>query len=283
MISVIMSCHNSKKEYLHAAVSSILNQTYKDFEFLIADNGVKDFDLENFLKDFQDDRIKYIDNHGNIGAALSYNLLALRAEGEYIAIQDHDDISSIYRLGEEKRALDCCPHVESVSTKITIFGEGRKEKEDGRGMSPKEVCEELLFWQPIKQPTFMKRREFAKTFLYNPHYFIYDYEFWSRTRDLPHFIINANLLKYRKSAGNSTPERARKVRQEHALITQRNFKAIGVDLPIQTCELLDPYSRKKHLPIFINNFVANERKILKHLSFLTYHRKVEEMMKKVGA
>lgn len=57
-----MSCHNSKKEYLHAAVSSILNQTYKDFEFLIADNGVKDFNLENFLKDFQDNQIKYIEN-----------------------------------------------------------------------------------------------------------------------------------------------------------------------------------------------------------------------------
>ena len=38
-ISVIMSCHNSNKEHLKQSIESILNQTYNDFEFLIANNG----------------------------------------------------------------------------------------------------------------------------------------------------------------------------------------------------------------------------------------------------
>ena len=283
MISVIMSCHKSNKQYLFAAVSSILGQTYKDFEFLVADNGGNDFGLKNFLQDFHDKRIIYVDNGGNIGAANSYNNLAKLAKGEYIAIQDHDDISVPQRLQEEKRALDALPSVQSVSSAITIFGEGRKEKVDGQGMCPEDVRENLYFWQPIKQPTFMKRREFAKNYFYDEKYFIYDYEFWSRTKDFPHYIINDSLLFYRKSASNSTKERALKVRAEHALITQRNFAEIGVVLPIETCEMLDPYNHRKYPQIFVDIFAQQYVRITEYINPKLFSFMLSLMLSKVGA
>lgn len=280
MISVIMSCYKSNKEYLKEAVLSILNQTYEDFEFLIADNGVG-FDLKEFLSQFKDKRIKFIDNGGNIGAAVSYDKLADLAQGEYIAIQDHDDISSHYRLQIQAIALDLYKEIQSVSSLIMFKG-GRKDgKVDGESMEPERVKEELIFWQPIKQPTFMKRREFAQKYKYNPDFFIYDYEFWSRTRDIPHLILDRVLLKYRKSELNSSKERAQKVRKEHAEIIQRNLLQLDIVLPIETCKMLDPYNHEKQPAIFLNYFISSQDKLLKHISFELFTRKITEMSKKV--
>lgn len=279
MISVIMSCYKSNKQYLKEAVLSILNQTYEDFEFLIANNGV-DFDLKEFLSQFKDKRIKYIDNGGNIGAAVSYDKLADLAQGEYIAIQDHDDISSHWRLQVQKNALDLYESVQSVSSCIMFKG-GRKDgKIDGEEMPPERVKEELIFWQPIKQPTFMKRREFAQKYKYNPDYFIYDYEFWSRTRHIPHLILDQVLLEYRKSELNSSKERAQKVRKEHAEIIQRNLHYLNIDLPKETCKMLDPFNHEKQDSKFINYFMFKENELLKHISWQLYKRKLIEISKK---
>ena len=280
MISVIMSCYKSNKEYLEQAVNSILNQTYKDFELLVANNGV-DFDLKRFLKDFGDSRIKYTDYGGeNIGAPLSYDILADLAQGEYVAIQDHDDISLPCRLEIEKDALDRNKDLMSVSSTIKVFG-GKRGYFDGVAMKPEQVKEELLFWQPIKQPTFMKRKEFCNAHKYNLSYFIYDYEFWSRTRQVPHEILPDCLLHYRKSPLNSSKERAQKVRKEHALITQRNFAQLGIILPIETCEMLDPYNHKKYSTIFADKLMQQYRAIMEHISIKTYTFMIYLMAKKI--
>ena len=50
MISVIMSCYKSHKPFLRDSIESILFQTYKDFELLVANNGV-DFDLQAFSRE----------------------------------------------------------------------------------------------------------------------------------------------------------------------------------------------------------------------------------------
>ena len=278
MITVITSCHNSHPDYLRESIKSILGQTYQDFEFLIADNGVG-FNLKEFLAEFNDKRIKYIDNYGNIGPTASYDKLADMAKGEYVAIQDHDDISLPDRLEVEKQALDNEPEIMSVSGKIHIFG--RYEKDDGKAMAPEQVREELLFWQPIKQPTFMKRKEFCKQYKYDANYMIYDYEFWSRTRNIRHRIIDKFVLRYRKSASNSTRKRAIMIREQHAKITQRNLAGIGINASIELCQALDPYN---HKPISAQTGLEFTKKchaLLKHISPELCLRKSEEVFAKI--
>lgn len=278
MISVIMSCYNSNINFLTESINSILNQTYQDFELLVANNGVG-FGLKSFLNGFEDDRIKYIDNGGNIGPTASYDHLAEIARGEYVAIQDHDDISMPNRLELEKDELDNHPELVSVSGLIGIFG-GR-EYDDGEYMEPKRVKEELIFCQPIKQPTWMKRKWFCEQYKYDPNWMIYDYEFWSRTRDIPHFIIGEKVLKYRKSYLNTSKERKDNIRREHSLIVQRNLKGIGVDAPIELCRMLDPYNHNKEDGRFVDVFVKNRDILLKHISIELYSRKLEEIKTKV--
>lgn len=277
MITVITSCHNSNPEFLRESINSILWQTHQDFEYLIADNGVE-FDLKAFLSEFNDKRIKFINNGGNIGPTKSYDKLAELAKGEYVAIQDHDDISLPDRLEVEKKALDNEPELMSVSGKIRIFGD--YDKYDGKGMPPERVKEELIFWQPIKQPTFMKRKQFCNDYKYAEGWFIYDFEFWSRTRKIPHRIIDKVVSKYRKAAGNSTKARAMRIRADHALIVHRNLRELGINASMELCRALDPYNKKPCSIDCAEEFAKNKDKLLLHISKDLYERKRNEILAK---
>lgn len=278
MISVIMSCHCSNKEHLKESIISVLNQSYSDFELLVADNG-ENFDLGAFLSDFRDNRIKFIKNDPIVHPALSYDNLAMLAKGEYVAIQDHDDISMPNRLEMEKNALDAFPEIQSVSGGIHIFGI-RKEYNDCPIMSPEKLKEELVFYQPIRQPTWMKRKSFCEQYKYDQNWMIYDYEFWSRTREMPHFIIGFKLLDYRKSISNTGKQRSQNIRNEHRLIVQRNLKELGIIAPIELCEMLDPYNHNKHSFEFVEIFKKNKDKLLAHISEELYTRKLREITNK---
>ena len=279
MISVIMSCHNSNQEYLKESIESILGQTYGDFELLVADNGVQ-FDLQAFLERFKDPRIKYIDNGGNIGPQDSYDKLADLAQGEYVAIHDHDDIALPRRLEIEKMTLDIKQGVESVSSAIHIFG-GKREYDDGKHIDPLDLQGELIFWQPIKQPTWMKRKRFCEKYKYTPGWMIYDFEFWSRTREIPHWIIGEVLLKYRKSPSNSNPERARRIREEHWVLIKRSLCMIGVYPTDELCRALDPFNHNKFSKEIIKEFEGNKGQLLKHIFQDLYDRKHSELVKKI--
>ena len=70
-VSVIMATYNTEKKKLMDAIESILNQTYKEFEFIIVCDGlVKDYEI---VKRYSDNRIKVIFNDSNIGLARSLN------------------------------------------------------------------------------------------------------------------------------------------------------------------------------------------------------------------
>ena len=97
LISVVMSVYNGEK-YLSEAIESILKQTYKDFEFIIVNDGSTDSSLE-IIREYQkqDNRIKIIDQE-NTGLAKALNNGIKITQGKYIARMDADDISLPERL-----------------------------------------------------------------------------------------------------------------------------------------------------------------------------------------
>lgn len=106
-ISVIMSVYNAEENQLFKSISSILNQTFSDFELIIAidDNNSRNT-FEYIKHNFQDTRIHVYINDRNLKLANSLNGLIQKASGEYIARMDHDDISKPYRLQEELDYLE---------------------------------------------------------------------------------------------------------------------------------------------------------------------------------
>ena len=90
-ISVIISVFNDQKN-IESSVNSILEQTYKNFELLVRDDGSTD-QTRKILESISDDRIKIFTSSKNIGLTKSLNLLIKESTGILIARQDSDDIS----------------------------------------------------------------------------------------------------------------------------------------------------------------------------------------------
>src|ERR1700752_3454291 len=96
LVSVIMPAYNCEK-YVKKAIDSILNQTYSNFELLIADDCSKD-STKNIIDSYTDNRIKRFHNETNMGYLQASNKLFKECEGDFITFQDADDYSAPNRL-----------------------------------------------------------------------------------------------------------------------------------------------------------------------------------------
>src|SRR5512134_3549033 len=100
-VSVVMSVYNGEK-YLEEAVESILNQTFRDFEFIVVDDGSSDSTPRLLaLYERRDPRVLIYRFDDNRGLSTALNFGIERARGKYIARMDADDISLPNRLQEQ--------------------------------------------------------------------------------------------------------------------------------------------------------------------------------------
>lgn len=104
-ISVLLSVYNDEAN-ISESINSILNQTYQNFELLIADDGSTDNTqkiVESFLKN--DKRIKFFKNNNNQGLTKTLNFLSKQATSNFLARQDSDDYSLESRLEKQLQFL----------------------------------------------------------------------------------------------------------------------------------------------------------------------------------
>ena len=156
-VSVISSCWHSNEQFLRECIESIINQSFQDWEFILANDEQPEIDMKSIVESYKDPRIKYHDNVVNMGFSNSYNNLISMTSGEYFAIAGHDDISTPDRLKILVNELDKDPELDFCSGRLHIFGKTR-ERDDGQAMSPERVSQELMFVQPMKSGTAMFRK-----------------------------------------------------------------------------------------------------------------------------
>lgn len=120
VVSVVMSCYNSEK-YVKEAIESVLSQTFRDFEFVIWDDGSTDGTKE-IVESFQDERIRYI-YHENTGLGMALKLACAEARGKYIARMDSDDICLPERFVKETEFLDEHEDYVLVSSAVNYIDE----------------------------------------------------------------------------------------------------------------------------------------------------------------
>ena len=88
-VSVVIPTYNREKTILRA-IQSVLDQTYKDFEVIVIDDGSTDGTVD-IVNSIEDDRVKYVVLEQNGGPSKARNTGVQIAEGEWIAFQDSDD------------------------------------------------------------------------------------------------------------------------------------------------------------------------------------------------
>jgi len=107
-VSAIIPVYEAEP-YIAAAVRSVLEQTYKDFELLIVDDGSPDQSIE-ICQQFTDSRIRII-HQKNRGLAGARNTGIRQAQGEYLAFLDADDLWLPKKLEKHIEHLDNSPTV----------------------------------------------------------------------------------------------------------------------------------------------------------------------------
>ncbi|URZ16003.1 glycosyltransferase [Clostridium felsineum] len=205
-ISIVMPVYNSK-EYLKEAIESILNQTYRDFQFIIIDDGSTDgsLDLINEYKEM-DDRIVVISRE-NKGLVFSLNEGISLAIGKYIARMDSDDISIHDRIEKQFNFLEANRDIDILGTNLYVFGNvTEKQKaayyeELAAKFNDNNIEEIFLTSCAISHPSVMFKKEvFTKLGGYNEEYdTAEDYDLWLRAIKGGYKIsrLDERLVRYR--------------------------------------------------------------------------------------
>ena len=109
LVSVLMPAYNAQK-FISSAITSILNQSYSNWELLIADDASTD-NTRNIIDLFSDNRIYRYTNKKNIGYLRTWNNLIEKAKGDYITFLDADDTCQVERLELMVSYLETHPQV----------------------------------------------------------------------------------------------------------------------------------------------------------------------------
>jgi len=180
-VSVIMPVYNAGL-YLHRAVSSILSQTFQDFEFLVIDDGSTDGSQE-VVRSFSDKRIRFIQNSQNTGVASTLNKGLNLASSKYIARMDGDDISAPTRLISQVALLERKCHLGICGAWVRTLDCNGKGHVIRFPRDAETIRSFILFNNPLNHPVVMMRKSLIEK--YQLRYdqsclAAQDYEFWSR-------------------------------------------------------------------------------------------------------
>ncbi len=128
-VSIYMAVYNSC-QYLAETIDSILNQTFSNFELVIADDGSTDGSLE-ILKNYQrrDSRVRIMElSHVGVVKARNETLIKCNPDSKYLMNHDSDDISLPDKLGRLVEYLDTHPQVAIVGCFAEYFGDANVRK-----------------------------------------------------------------------------------------------------------------------------------------------------------
>ncbi|MFC5711771.1 glycosyltransferase family 2 protein [Thalassorhabdus alkalitolerans] len=244
LISVVMAVYN-EETYVAEAVSSILNQTYKNFEFIIVNDGSTD-NTKSILEQYKDSRIKILELPKNIGVANARNIGVKNAIGDWIAVQDADDVSLPNRLEECASFIKEHPRISAVSSLIEcipgsspLTAEKIEFEENiyNRFDTGEKVKDALYYGCPICHGSaIFSKAVFEKVGGYNLSYKIgHDYDLWIQlSKILPIEKLPKKLYQFRFNENSVSRSDVKATCNEVILISSVNiceYLKIELDSP----------------------------------------------------
>ena len=198
-VSVLMPAYNSAK-YIAQSIESILNQTFKNFELIIINDGSSD-NTYDIIASYSDKRIKYFQNEGNKGLIYTRNKLIELSNFEYIAFLDSDDLAENTRLEKQYNVLAENSHLSFVSSSFYMIDEKNAIVNSNNffDLDSKNLKAISLFLNPVATSSVMLKKSHLPNEIFRIDYPVCeDYDLWTR------IMINGNglvipdfLAKYR--------------------------------------------------------------------------------------
>lgn len=264
-VSVLMPVYNAAP-FLAGAITSILEQTFSDFELIIVNDGSTD-DSADIVASFNDPRIRNISqSNQGISAALNKGLAVAR--GEFIARQDADDLALPQRLEKQVAYLRAHADVGLLGTWATIIDEDDVPVDTlEHPIDDDGIRFALLFDTPFVHASAMFRKSvISEVGGYDPDTTIFeDFNLWSR---MIQRTLGANipehLMKYRlvhSGLMQSTTHRIERIRSQRLRNLSKAF-------PNASTELINDLSEftLRHARITSSRFRAVYCTLTKHLA-----------------
>ena len=208
MLSVIMSVYNNE-DTLPLTINSVLNQTFKEFEFIIIDDFSMDSSVE-IIKEYQnkDSRIVFIQNESNQGLPKSLNKAIEKSHYEYIGRIDGDDICMLDRFEKQLKYINDNPHIDILGTEAILIDQAGNEV--GSALMPEtndEIKKAIRYKNPMIHPSIVMK----KGVLDSLHGYdeklrkAQDLDLWARAIDAKKVFHNLQepLIKYRVDLNKS--------------------------------------------------------------------------------
>lgn len=203
LISVTMSTYNEDLKWIKESVESILNQTYKDLEFIIVLDNPNNSELKNLLESYEksDKRIQLLINEENMGVVKSSNKAIKACKGKYIARMDADDISEIDRLMLQKSHLES-NNLDFVFSGVKYIDESStiKYETHRRGLDDKKTKKLFRVVNISHHPTWLVKREVYENlegYREIPHTEDYDFSLRALNKGYKIGKMSQHIARYR--------------------------------------------------------------------------------------
>jgi hypothetical protein len=239
-VSVVIPAYNAEP-FIHAAMTSILAQTFTDFELLVADDGSTDATVQ-IAKSFSDPRVCVLESKMNLGPAAAQNAGLRAARGEYVAILGADDLALPERLKNQVAFLDAHSNIALVGTAVYLLMPDGSLARAPVPTDPIAVRWRLLFGNPIAAPAIMARRAaliqagcFDDSIRFGE-----DMELWGRIAEQGKIAqLDEPLTKYRVHPSSLTRTLGEARRQWQVKIIKQNLARLtGIVVGDQVIESL---------------------------------------------
>jgi GT2 family glycosyltransferase len=230
IISVVMPAFNAERHIL-AALRSLADQTFSDFEILVIDDGSTD-DTLSILRKFDDPRLRVDSLGSNRGLATARNVGAKMAAGKYIAWLDADDLALPNRLAIQKMYLDENQNVGVCGSWVRTFGSDRNTTWR-YPRHPQYIRAHMLFDDPLATSAVMMRREILEDLplAFDPSMPpAEDYDLWERaSRNCLLSNIPRVLTAYRIHEFQTSTKLVNRQRDSVARIQRRQLLRLGLE------------------------------------------------------
>jgi glycosyltransferase involved in cell wall biosynthesis len=251
-VSVVTVFHRDTP-YLRPAIASILNQTFRDLELVLVDNGTG-LPAAELGALGNDSRLRWVRLPRNEGIAAGHNAGVAASTGEFIGLLDYDDLAAPDRLEKQVAALRADRGLGLVSALAEIIDE--QERPAGRMFCIPDPAGHRAYAQyaaPVITPVAMARREVFECTPYRPQFpYAADLDFQSRaTESWRMAVLPEVLLRYRWYAAQTTQQKQASIDNSRCAISlitarRRAGRPEGVEEIVGWAEGLSPaeYSRR---------------------------------------
>lgn len=167
LVSIGLFVYNGAQT-LRAAIDSILNQSFSDFELIISDNASSD-DTENICCEYaqKDLRVRYIRQRKNQGASKNMQVVFDEARGEYFMWAAHDDVRSLDYVDLNLRFLQSHPDYVASTSPVMFEGEpdpiGMADISLDQETGEERFCACLATWRACGRFYSLMRRQPIET------------------------------------------------------------------------------------------------------------------------